>query len=226
MFSMVAATPATEASAYAERRRNPFLERERVCRVRQADAGADQPQRVRRVLEQDTAETGPDDPADLPRLARERHVPTNRARTREVRREGRVNRAVQALADREQRHGSAHHGCGRSGLVSQPGEQHDQLGGCPDRPHDGEQAHAAATLDQLRDRQLGKRDHEGGDDPEDADAALRHMCLVLRERRQELDHDRHRRRHEDRVQQDDAHEHAIADDGCIGPGGTLVRRLR
>src|SRR5438094_9542486 len=81
--------------------RKRTLEAKRPGASHELQRRGDRPERVRRVLQDESTAGGADDPADLPRLAREREVAADRARRGEVRRERKVNRPVQALADRE-----------------------------------------------------------------------------------------------------------------------------
>ena len=83
------------------------------------------------MLEDEAADGGADEPADLPRGARERHVAAEQLRLREVDDERRVDRAVQALAEREDTDGDAEDD--RSLCAREPGAAGDQPGTFPPR---------------------------------------------------------------------------------------------
>ena len=91
----------------AQRLRDATFECECVARCERADRRDAGPERKRLVLQDETAGGRPDEPADLPRRARESHVAAEHPRLREIDDERGVDRAVQALAERKHADGGA-----------------------------------------------------------------------------------------------------------------------
>ena len=81
--------------------RDPRFERQGIGRCEQTDAGNRGPQRQWLVLQDEPARGRADEPADLPRRARERHVAAEQPWLGEVDDERRVDRPVQAFAQSE-----------------------------------------------------------------------------------------------------------------------------
>ena len=116
------------------------LQRERVPGGEQTDACDRRPERERLVLEDEPAGCGPDEPADLPRRAGERHVTAEQPRLGQVDDERRIDRAMQALAEREHADCDPEHD--RSLRPGQPGSAGHHRQKRPG-PHDSHQREAA-----------------------------------------------------------------------------------
>ncbi len=129
----------------------PF-DREGVERCEQADGSGGGPERERLVLEDETAYRRPDEEADLPRRARERHVTAEQLRLGEIDHERRIDRAVQALREGEDTDGDAEDD--RRLRSREPGaaREHPEKRSRPDDAHQSEAAQAPLALDELHDR--------------------------------------------------------------------------
>lgn len=173
------------------------------------------------------AAIGADDPADLPRDARGGEVAADELRWCEVDAERRLDRPVQALPDREDEH--------RRGEDAERSRDARPRAGCPDgedrrgpqHSHQRQAAHAAPALDELHHGQLEEDDADGVQREDDADLLLADSGDVLRERRQQLDRQRDRGRHERGVEQRELGEDAVAEDGPPAAAeAALVQRRR
>ena len=175
------------------------------------------------MLKQEAAACGADDPADLPRDAREREVAPDELRRREVGRERPVHDRVQALSERE---------ADADGRKDDEGDRRRRPRACrpdaeqrrgPQRPHRREQAHASPSFDRLGDGQLEDDDADAFDREDRSHLALVHVRDVLRERGQELDHQRQRRGDERRVDRGHRDECAVAHH--TGPASARALRM-
>ena len=199
--------------------RNLTLEPERVDRCDSADHCDGGPQRERLVLQDESASGRPDEPADLPRRARERHVAPEQPRFRQVDDERRVDRAVQALSNREDRDRPAEQERGLRAGEPFPGSGDGGERSHPEQPHQREAAQAARSLDQLRDGKLCDGNDGGGDKPEDTNRGIAHVRSVLGERRQQLGHHRNAGADEDDV------EHHVRDERAVSEHVGVASRL-
>jgi len=191
-------------------RRDRALERQCVPRGEQADHGNRRPEREGLVLEDEPSGCRTDQPADLPGGARQSHVAAEQPRLGEVDDERRVDRAVQALAESEHADGDPEDD--RRLRPRQPGApcHHGEERARPDHAHQREPAHTAVTLDELDDGKLRERDDAREHEPQHTDRGLTHVSGVLRERRQQLGHDRDAGTDEDDVQPHVRDERAVA----------------
>jgi hypothetical protein len=135
-----------------EGRGNLPFKRQCVNRGHQADSRRRWPERARLGLEDEASGCGADQPAELPREAGERHVAAEQPRFRQIHDQGRIDRAVQAFAQREHRNGDAEDDRRLSSGEPGPADQHGEEGAGPDDPHQREPAHAASAFDELHDR--------------------------------------------------------------------------
>ncbi len=110
--------------APSSRRQGAFYyQRERAAE--RAENGGSDPDRARRVVEDETPDGWPECEPDLPRECRQGHVPAEKTRVGEIGDEWGMHRAVQALA-----HGEDHHRQGeqerRSSGRLRPGDRDEQ----------------------------------------------------------------------------------------------------
>jgi hypothetical protein len=105
-------------------------------------------------LEDESACGRPDQPPDLPRGARERHVPAEQTRLREVDDERRVDRSVEALPDGEDCDSGAEDDRRLGAGEPFPRGRDDDERPRPHDAHEREPAHTAVTLHELHDGQL------------------------------------------------------------------------
>ena len=203
--------------------RDPSFQRQRVHRCEQADDRRCGPERTWLGLEHEASGGRTDQPAELPGEARERHVAAEQSRFGQIHDEGSVDRTVQALPESE--HGDRHaEDDGRLGSGEpSPADQHRDERSRPDHAHQREPTHASPALDELHDRQLAERDDAGEHEPEHPDRRLAHVRGVLRERRQQLAHDRDPGADEDDIEKDVAQKDTVAEN--VGVAAGLVMRF-
>ena len=206
---------------------SPF-EREGIGGGEHADRRGGRPERERLVLEDESTDGRSDEEADLPGGAGEGHVAPEELRLREVDHDRGIDRAVQALRDREDANGDAEDDRSlRTGEPGAPGENAEERTG-PDDTHEREAAQPASAFDEPHHRQLADR-HPGGEDkPDHSDCRLAHVCGVLGERREELAHHGNAGADQDHVEDDEGDEDAVP---ChvrvasgLAPGLTVARR--
>ncbi|MDX6388313.1 MAG: hypothetical protein QOD85_2115 [Gaiellaceae bacterium] len=167
------------------------------------------------MLKDEAADRGPDEEPDLPRRARERHVPAEQLRLSEIDDERGVDGPVQALGQGEDADGDAEDDRRvRSGEPGASGHHAEECAG-PHDPHQGETAQPPPAFDELHDGQLPDCDSGREHEPDQADPELADMRGVLRERRQQLAHHRDACADEDDVQDDVGQKDAIAHDVCV-----------
>jgi len=118
---------------------SPF-QREGIGGGEHADRCSGRPEGERLVLEDEPTDGRSDEEADLPRGAREGHVAPEELRLREVDHERGIDRAVQALREREDANGDAEDDRSlRAGEPGASGEDSEERA-CPDDTHEGEAA--------------------------------------------------------------------------------------
>ncbi len=138
---------------------NASFQRERVHGCEHADPGGRGPQCQWLMLERESARRRSDEPPELPGEAGERHVAAQQARLREVDDERSVDRAVETLAQSEDRDREPEDHSGLRARERVPAEEDGQKRSGPRDPHECKPAHPPLPLDELHERELRNRDH-------------------------------------------------------------------
>jgi len=132
--------------------RNPPFECEGVSRGHETDCTGSRPECEGLVLQYESAGGRTYEPPELPREARERHVAAEEPRLGQVDDERRVDRAVQALAEREDTDGDAEDQCGLRAGEPRATREDGQERPRPEQAHQGQAPHSAPPFDEFHDR--------------------------------------------------------------------------